>query len=267
MNRRAAAYNFAIVMDQITPSIIRFDSLGSTNTEAASWAMQGAPEGLCVVAREQTAGRGRLDRAWVSRKDAGLYLSVVLRPSLQQRSLPLITLMTSLAVRDALIESCDLYTDIKWPNDLVANGAKLSGILAEVLETSIGRAVVVGVGINLTNQSLSEELHGVATSVETATGKIPDSEHVLQAVISKLAHRYEALQAENGAETTVAEWCFASSFAENKKIRVNSGEEILEGITRGLEPDGALRIETAPGEIRVIRAGDVFELRDRGASI
>jgi BirA family biotin operon repressor/biotin-[acetyl-CoA-carboxylase] ligase len=175
--------------------------------------------------------------------------------------------MASLAVRDALIESCDLYTDIKWPNDLLAKGSKLSGILAEVLETSIGRAVVVGVGINLTNQSLSEELHGFATSVETATGKIPDSEHVLQAVISRLAHRYGALQAEDGAATTVAEWSRASSFAEDKKIRVNSGEEVWEGTTCGLEPDGALRIETAPGQIRVIRAGDVFELRDRGASI
>ena len=255
------------MVDLITPSIIRFDSLGSTNTEAASWAMQGAPEGLCVVAREQTAGRGRLDRAWVSRKDAGLYLSVILRPRVQQRSLPLITLMTSLAVRDALIESCDLDTDIKWPNDILANGSKLSGILAEVLETSIGRAVVVGIGINLTNESISEELRDVATSVETATGRIPDSEHILQAVISKLACRYEALQAENGAETTIAEWCSASSFAQGKRIRVNSGEEILEGITRGLEPDGALRIETALGQMRTIRAGDVFELRDRGASI
>ena len=251
----------------MTPSIIRFDSLGSTNTEAASWAMQGAPEGLCVVAREQTAGRGRLDREWVSRKDAGLYLSIVLRPSIPQRSLPLITLMASLAVRDALIDSCDLYTDIKWPNDLLANGSKLSGILAEVLETSIGRAVIVGIGINLTNQSLSEELSAVATSVETATGKIPDSEQVLQAVIAKLGYRYEALQGENGTETTVAAWCRASSFGEGKKIRVNSGEEILEGITRGLEPDGALRIETAQGEIRIVRAGDVFELRDRGASL
>src|SRR4030095_10485812 len=173
----------------MTPSIIRFDSLGSTNTEAASWAMQGAPEGLCVVAREQTAGRGRLDREWVSRKDAGLYLSIVLRPSIPQRSLPLITLMASLAARDALIDSCDLYTDIKWQNDLLANCSKLSGILEEVLENSIGRAVIVGIGINLTNQSLSEELSAVATSVETATGKTPDSEQVLQAVIAKLGYR------------------------------------------------------------------------------
>ena len=113
---------------RLTPTILRFDSLPSTNTEAARQAARGAPEGLCVVAREQTAGRGRRERSWVSPKDAGLYLSVVLRPSFEARLWPLVTLAAALAVRDALAASCALDTDIKWPNDLLASGRKLCGI-------------------------------------------------------------------------------------------------------------------------------------------
>ena len=118
----------------LTPTILRFDSLPSTNTEAARQAALGAPEGLCVLAREQTAGRGRRERNWVSPKDVGLYLSVVLRPSLEARAWPLITLAAALAVRDALEEACGLEADIKWPNDLLAGGRKLCGILAETAE-------------------------------------------------------------------------------------------------------------------------------------
>src|SRR5882724_408944 len=99
-------------------TILRFDSIDSTNLEAMRQARAGAPQGLCVVAREQTAGRGRLDRSWHSPKDAGLYFSIVLRPTLALSAWPLITLMASLAANDALMKACKLSADIKWPNDL-----------------------------------------------------------------------------------------------------------------------------------------------------
>src|ERR687885_2603325 len=97
---------------RLTPTLLRFDSLPSTNTEAARQASLGAPEGLCVVAREQTAGRGRQQRAWVWPKDAGLYFSVVLRPKMEARAWPLVTLAAALAASDALEESFALETDI-----------------------------------------------------------------------------------------------------------------------------------------------------------
>src|SRR5215212_5976700 len=103
----------------LRPLILRFDSLPSTNTEAARQAAQGAPEGLCVVAREQTRGRGRAGRDWISPIDAGLYFSIVLRPvGLPAQAWPLLTLMAALAVRDALFEACGIEPDIKWPNDI-----------------------------------------------------------------------------------------------------------------------------------------------------
>jgi BirA family biotin operon repressor/biotin-[acetyl-CoA-carboxylase] ligase len=253
-------------MTAFTTSILRFDSLGSTNTEAASWAMQGAPEGLCIVAAEQTAGRGRLERHWVSPKNAGLYFSIILRPRLEQKTLPLITLMSSLAVRDALSEACGLETDIKWPNDVLANDRKLCGILAEIVETSIGRAVVTGIGINLAAGSFPPEVQATATSVEESTGRLPDPQVVLESLIKALGQRYSLLLSENGAESTLTDWCLASSFANGKRVRIDNGRDIVEGVTRGLELDGALRIETDSGEIRAVRAGDVTAVRESASS-
>jgi BirA family biotin operon repressor/biotin-[acetyl-CoA-carboxylase] ligase len=246
---------------RLTPTILRFDSLPSTNTEAARQAALGAPEGLCVVAREQTAGRGRQQRVWVSPKDAGLYFSIVLRPRTDARAWPLITLAAALAVRDALGESCALEADIKWPNDLLAGGRKLCGILAETLETPQGRAVVVGIGINLTNRAFPAEILGAATSIEEQTQQTPDMERLLLSLTRSLSRRYEMLDAAGGAVLVVREWEVASSFARDRRVRVALDGESFEAVTRGLEPDGALRVETPDGQTRIVRAGDVTALR------
>ncbi len=112
-------------------TILRFDSLPSTNTEAARQAALGVPEGLCIVACEQTAGRGRMERVWVSPAGAGLYFSIVLRPRIELRSWSLVPLMAALVVHDALAEVCALQTDIKWPNDILFSlSAELSLLIA-----------------------------------------------------------------------------------------------------------------------------------------
>jgi BirA family biotin operon repressor/biotin-[acetyl-CoA-carboxylase] ligase len=242
-------------------NILRFDSLPSTNTEAARQAHAGASEGLCVVAREQTAGRGRRERAWVSPLDAGLYFSIVLRPRLEAASWSLITLMAAVAVRDALAEACGLEADIKWSNDLLARGRKVCGILAEAIETPPGRACVLGVGINLNDRAFPSELLDRATSVEAETGARPDRDALLAALVRHLARRYAQLHEHGGTAATVRAWSAASSYAEGKRVRVALGDETIEGTTRGLEADGALRVELDGGEIRIVRAGDVTALR------
>ncbi|HEX8709829.1 MAG TPA: biotin--[acetyl-CoA-carboxylase] ligase [Pyrinomonadaceae bacterium] len=244
------------------PVILRFDALASTNTEAARQAMSGAPEGLCVVAREQTRGRGRHDRVWVSPPDAGLYFSIVLRPApLALRAWPLITLMAALAVSDALLEAHGLRTDIKWPNDIIARERKLCGILAETVETQTGRAVVLGIGINLNDGAFPPELKAVATSVAALTGSKPETERLLQSLTRAVQRRYTALCGAGGEAETVREWCLRSSYAAGRRVRAALDGESIEGWTRGLEPDGALRVETDAGEIRIIRAGDITSLR------
>lgn len=243
------------------PQILRFETLPSTNLEAARRAIEGAAEGLCVVSGEQTAGRGRLQRRWVSPKDAGLYFSIVLRPQFKQNTWPLLTLMAAIAVHDALLEACALRTDIKWPNDILVNDKKLCGILAETVETPLGRAVVVGIGINLTRNSFPEELGMEATSVEAATGRSHELEVLLEALISALGKHYEVLNQIAGPELIIREWCARSSYGEGRLVRVVESDESLVGTTRGLERDGALRVETYTGEIRVVRAGDVQSVR------
>jgi BirA family biotin operon repressor/biotin-[acetyl-CoA-carboxylase] ligase len=249
----------------LRPVILRFDSLPSTNTEALRQAGSGAPEGLCVVAREQTRGRGRQERVWVSPMDAGLYFSIVLRPvQLDVRAWPLLTMMAALSVWDALLAACELETDIKWPNDILARERKLSGILAETIETETGRAVIIGIGINLNDEAFPPELKAAATSVSTLTGKTPDAERLLQALVGALDFRYKTLQEANGEARIISEWSQRSSYARDRRVMVALTAETFEGWTRGLEPDGALRVETERGEIRIVRAGDVTSVR--GAS-
>jgi BirA family transcriptional regulator, biotin operon repressor / biotin---[acetyl-CoA-carboxylase] ligase len=254
-------------MTELVPQILRFNSLPSTNIEAARCAAEGALEGLCVVAAEQTAGRGRLERRWVSPKGAGLYFSILLRPSFEQSEWPLLTLMAALAVHEALFKSCALVTDIKWPNDLLVENKKMCGILAETVETSVGRAVVVGIGINLTDHAFHNELEKVATSVEAVTGQTPDLEVVLEGLVESLGRYYQMLQRSSGPDDIVREWSMRSSYAFGKRISVANGNQILEGTSRGLERDGALRIETDSGEVKVIRAGDVSSLRASGRNL
>ncbi|MDX6530161.1 MAG: BirA family transcriptional regulator [Blastocatellia bacterium] len=250
--------------DHSQPTILHFDSIDSTNLEALRQARAGAAEGLCIVARAQTQGRGRLDRSWQSPKDAGLYCSLVLRPKLEMNAWPLITLMTALAVCDALQRACRLSADIKWPNDLCVNDRKLCGILAETIETETGTAAIVGIGINLKADSLPATVSDLATSVEAATGMRPDSVRLLDELLKAIGERYELLQSPLGGEHTIREWCAQSSYAFGRQVRVGLEDDTFEGTTRGLESDGALRVETAGGKIRIVRAGDVTALRPTG---
>lgn len=253
-------------MKAFTAEFLHFDSLPSTNIEAASRAVEGAPEGLCVVASEQTAGRGRLERQWVSPKGAGLYCSIILRPQFDQSLWPLLTLMAAVAVHDALLDAYDLETDIKWPNDILANDKKLCGILAETVDTPLGRAVILGIGVNLKHNSFPAELEGVATSVEAAAGRNADLELIIEPLFRSIVRYYQMLQHLGGSEGIVRDWSGRSSYASGKRIRLVNGDEIVEGITRGLESDGALRIETATGEIKIFRAGDVTAVRTMSSS-
>jgi BirA family biotin operon repressor/biotin-[acetyl-CoA-carboxylase] ligase len=243
------------------PTILRFDSVDSTNLEAMRQAKAGAPEGLGIVASEQTSGRGRLDRSWQSPKDAGLYFSLILRPQLEMSLWPLITLMAALAVADALRKACNLRTDIKWPNDICVNGRKLCGILVETIETESDAAAIVGIGINLKADSLPAELLTAATSVEEVSGRAPDRELVLQELARAITERYDFLYSPQGPEHTIREWCANSSYAFDRRVGVTLLHDKFEGTTRGLESDGALRVETNDGKIRIVRAGDVTALR------
>jgi BirA family biotin operon repressor/biotin-[acetyl-CoA-carboxylase] ligase len=242
-------------------TILRFDSIGSTNTEAVGQARRGADEGLCVVARRQSEGRGRHGRVWISPPDAGIYFSIVLRPRLEARFLPLITLMTAVAVHDALEELYRIEADIKWVNDIHVRHKKISGILAETIETPSGAAVVVGIGINLKSGNFPDELNEIATSIEAETGRAPDAEELLVHLTRRLTHFYETLGGPDGPEKIRAEWTRRSSYAAGKNVKIIMPDQIFTGTTRGIEENGALRVELETGVIKIIHAGEIENLR------
>jgi BirA family biotin operon repressor/biotin-[acetyl-CoA-carboxylase] ligase len=242
-------------------TILRFDTIDSTNTEALNQARLGAGEGLCVVARQQTAGRGRHGRAWISEQDAGLYFSIVLRPKIEMRFLPLLTLMTAVAVHDTLEETYKIDCDIKWANDIHVRDKKICGILAETAETSKGLAVVVGIGINLKSSNFPPEIAGIAASIEEETGQKTNSAELLEALTRFLDYHYDILRRTSGAATIRRQWSLRSSYAAGKNVRVTLENETISGMTDGIEENGALRVRTGAGETRIIQAGDVERLR------
>jgi BirA family biotin operon repressor/biotin-[acetyl-CoA-carboxylase] ligase len=246
---------------EFTPQIFRRDSVDSTNSEVARLAQQGAEEGLCVVAQQQTAGRGRLQRQWISPHGSGIYFSILLKPAFATDRWPLITLMAAVAVHDTLSETCAFELDIKWPNDILVGGKKLCGILAETIDTKNGRAVVLGIGINLKKTAFPPDIADRAISIEEATSRTFDREKILQRLVQNISHYYKLLDATDGNRQIVDAWSSRSSYAYGKNIRVTASEEAIEGLTRGLEGDGALRVETHEGEIKIVHAGDVVAVR------
>lgn len=240
-------------------TLLRFDSIDSTNTEAINQAKRGADEGLCIVAREQIAGRGRHGRTWVSEKDAGLYFSLVLRPKIEIRLLPLITLMTAVAVHQAIESAFKIECDIKWVNDIHVDGKKICGILAETVETEKGLAVIVGIGINLKSSNFPPELAETATSIEKETGADPNVETFLP-VLTSFFEKYCDLLYEDAAKIR-AEWSQRSSYAFGKVVRIMLENETIYGTTRGIEENGALRLELETGELRIIHTGEVEQVR------
>ena len=243
-------------------TLLTYDIIDSTNTEALKQARLGADEGLCIVARQQTAGRGRQGRVWVSEKDAGLYFSIILRPKIETKSLPLITLMTGVAVYDTLREF-GIEPDIKWVNDIHVNEKKISGILAETTETDKGTAVVVGIGINIRTSNYPPEVAAIATSIENETESIISLEELAERLVKFISYFYVLFNEKDGHETIVKEWEKRSTYFSGKHVSVAQNGQTLTGITDGLEANGALRIKTNEGLV-VIQAGEVTQLRAEG---
>ena len=240
--------------------LLTFDVIDSTNTEALRQARMGADEGLCVVARQQTAGRGRQGRTWVSEKDAGLYFSMVLRPGIENKFFPLVTLMAGVAVRDTLAE-IGIESDIKWVNDIHVDEKKIAGILAETTETDAGLAIVVGIGINLRSTNTAGELATSATSIESSIGRTIPHDELVGELTRYLVYFYGILSGDSGPSAIIDEWRCRSSYFAGKPVRVVLEKGVESGLTDGLEENGALRVLRDDGSVAVIQAGDVHQLR------
>jgi len=244
-------------MAKLGVTILRHDCVTSTNDLARDLAAAGAPEGVVVTAREQTAGRGRQGRTWESGPDEGLYLSVILRPRMRAIDAPILTLGAAVAVAETLKYDFSLTPDIKWPNDLMVGGKKICGILAESA-TEAGDHIqyfVLGIGVNIRQQEFPDAIAGAATSLRLECGDLVSPEGFLEPLLGRLEHWYR--QTMNSPVTAITRWEQLSTYARDCQVRVLTPEGCCHAVTRGLAPGGALVIELDSGEIREIRSGEV----------
>jgi BirA family biotin operon repressor/biotin-[acetyl-CoA-carboxylase] ligase len=214
-----------------------FASVDSTNRLLLEHAADGAAEGTVAVADEQTAGRGRLGRTWLAPPGAALLVSVLLRPQLPPERIHLVTLAAALAALDALPE---VDARVKWPNDVVVGDRKLAGVLAE---GDGGGAVVVGMGCNVRDDWFPPELRDVATAYAI------DRRELLVAWLRAYDTRLDAID-------DVVRDAAARSATLGRRVRVDVGAEVFEGIARALTDEGYLVVDD-----RVVSAGDVVHLR------
>jgi BirA family biotin operon repressor/biotin-[acetyl-CoA-carboxylase] ligase len=243
------------------PFIIHhFASLGSTNDQLK--AMAAAPEFTCVVADEQTAGRGRRARAWYSSPGDGLYLSILFLPRSDSSSkLPLIGLLAAVAVAETLIERGVSGVDIKWPNDVLVNERKISGVLAEAVSAgSESLRLVLGVGVNLNHRSFPPELSRTAVSLAIETGERVAVEEFRDRLLEKIAQVYEVWRRDESA-SIIDRWSRLSTYARGQRVVVTLEDEKLTGVTDGLTETGALRLVVEGDAVRMILAGEVTKLR------
>ncbi len=237
-----------------------FQELDSTNLEARRQAEAGAPHGACLAAEHQTAGRGRLDRRWLAPEGTCLLFSLILRPQLRLDQVFGLTSLAALAVCRAVESLSDLQPLIKWPNDVFLNGSKLAGILTEFTSRAENlEFVVVGVGlnVNLTPGQLAK-LPAPAASLKAATGKPWDRAMLLARILAEASQLYS--QAAPDSLPDMSEEYASRSLLAGRKVTVRDGDKVRSGIARGIDDYGALLLEESPGQISVIRHGDVSVL-------
>ena len=233
--------------------------IGSTNVEAMQSAALGAPEGSVFVAEEQTAGRGRGAHQWESAASAGIYCSVVLRPTLPPSEALVLSLAAGLAVHSA-VEQIDssVSPDLKWPNDLLIKGRKFCGILTEMnAEPTRVRYIVVGIGINVNQAMFPVELQSTATSLRLVSGTEWSRVELCAALLKSLDREYRDLLEKPGAhESILQRFEERSSSVRGRPVRVEENDG-FEGVTEGLDPRGFLQVRTAEG-LRTVLSGTVI---------
>jgi BirA family biotin operon repressor/biotin-[acetyl-CoA-carboxylase] ligase len=263
------------VPDILTPDLVRrrlkgslfgkrvyhFFKTDSTNRVAMELGYTDEPEGAVVLAEEQTAGRGRAGRSWHSERGAGLYVTLLLRPRLSPVEAPLLTMLAGLSAHTAILAQTGLSAELKWPNDLLLNGKKLGGILTEMYaEPNAVRFVIVGIGINVSQEKFPGELAATATSLRKETGRLHSRLEVLVKLLSQFETDYNRFLREGGGYV-VQRFELVSNFANGKKVKVDTGRETFVGMTAGLSAEGLLIVKKEDGVSATVIAGDVNEVR------
>ncbi|GIO22645.1 biotin--[acetyl-CoA-carboxylase] ligase [Oceanobacillus sp. J11TS1] len=227
--------------------IIHKDATPSTQLIGHEAARDNAPDGTIIIAEEQTAGRGRMKKNWFSNKE-GLWTTLLLRPSIPPNKASELTLLTAVAVRDALHQLTNLSIGIKWPNDLLIGDKKLCGILTEMQgEQDRIDYVLIGIGLNVNQDEASWDtsIGDIATSLKIETGETWDKKEIVQAVLKCFEDTYE-LYLKDGFKTIKSRW-EENAFKIGENIKIKTFHDEWAGRFLGISDEGALIVESSDG--------------------
>ena len=228
---------------------------GSTNTLAMQAATAGVEDGTVIFTDQQTAGRGRNGHNWYSEPGTAILVSVVLRPKILPAQSLWLSLMAGVAIHDAILRTCGLACDLRWPNDLLIERKKICGILTEIsADAEQLRFAVIGIGINVNQPSFPAEIEALATSLQMETGKQWSRTELFIALLKNLEAEYRSALI-SGKDSLLRKVESISSYVRGKRVHVDEAEG-YDGITEGLDPRGFLRVRTAD-TMRTVLSGGV----------
>jgi len=240
--------------------IISYIQTTSTNDVALQLAERGLKEGTIIVAENQTAGRGRRNKKWIAPMGTSILASIILRPSVKIHSGEVITLISASAVVQAIRSIAQLLAFIKWPNDVVINSKKASGILTEMrIEKGSVKYAVVGIGVtvNITQERLPLEIKDIATSLSIESGQEVSRIRLFQEIIRQLEQRYIRL-CNDDMQPLIAEWkCLSATIGQ--QVQINFPKRIIRGEALDIDESGAMLIRQDTNQIHKIKADMDFK--------
>jgi BirA family biotin operon repressor/biotin-[acetyl-CoA-carboxylase] ligase len=234
------------------------ETVTSTQKIAHKLAYDGANEGTIIVAEEQIAGRGRLDRAWHSPKFTGIWMSIILRPAIPLAQASQLTLLTAVSVAQAIQEVTKLEPEIKWPNDILLGRKKVVGILTELqAEADRINSVIIGIGLNVNQieDDFPEELRGLATSLRIESGGKVNRAELIQAILKKLEKLYEDYLRSGFYPIKLLWEAYAISIG--KEITASTLKGKINGFAKGITDEGVLMIEDEYGTVHHVYSADI----------
>ncbi|MHA2142289.1 MAG: biotin--[acetyl-CoA-carboxylase] ligase [Candidatus Thorarchaeota archaeon] len=244
----------------LAPRLIVLDEVGSTNAVAKKHVLEGEGEGLVVVADNQTEGRGRHDRVWISPKGS-LYLSIVLEPRVDDSLSPLLALLMGCASASAIMKLGVIPVRLKWPNDILVGKKKIGGILSElVTDNEHVKGVIVGVGINqnVERKVFPEEIRNGMTTIYEEICSNTSREHLASRIVGEIDRRLITIQATQSFAPVLIEYKGLCDTL-GKKVRVDQGTDIIEGKAVEIDENGSLIVMTDAGK-EAVTLGDVVHL-------
>ena len=235
-----------------------FETCKSTQLIAHDEAQNGAEDGTVIISEEQTLGKGRMSRPWDSAASKGVWMSVIIRPSLTPQQAPQMTLVAAVAVTRAIVDVTGINPDIKWPNDILINGKKVTGILTELqADPDRVKAIILGIGINVNQNETDfpDEIKTIATSLAIELGTQVNRAKLIARTLEFL-EQYTELYVTHGFGPIKLLWEGYSNTV-GKRIRATMLNETLEGTAIGISDEGMLKIKLDDGTIRGIYSADI----------